>query len=476
MIRLKIFRKKRWLTGCVGLMLVLLLSSCTLVTKKDSAALAWAKNLKEEDVLQVEMVVTPEENGKAYHLFSKEEIPQIVALIRESPGKEALPIEKAFVDYVDLFVTTTDRMIHQVRLHEYFIVDDEWYELSDLKVVEGLREKADRKIPVDFHFGEKRKAFKGLELYIWKGEGGATMYTILPATDALKKEEQIYLATSSTTEVDFVRAALAQQEDGLTFFVWLMDPKDFSKEEAEEIVEQFRPFMPPDSSVAMGYFSEMHGGDASVDAIDKMKHTPLIEVLNGIDRSQKRELDPKEIEKINQSLETLSPSADPERELEINPICHFFTSYYDQPQDLNLNEFLWYFPGEVLMPNSEADVRQFEALKKLPNFPYKDAKDLSETITPVHRIKVEDVDAVLKEYAGIVSQDVKNRADILYLEEYRSFYVYTSDFGPGYFNCGRGVVDGDRIKLFSDKEAGSETILTLKYEKGKYLIESFAQI
>lgn len=151
----------------------------------------------------------------------------------------------------------------------------------------------------------------------------------------------------------------------------------------------------------------------------------LIELPDKMDRSQKRELEQKEID----------------------PICFFLTSYYERPQEMDLNAFLRCFPGETLMTNDEKDVRQ------------------------LRRIPMDDVDAVMQEYMGIDPKDIKKRDHVIYLEGYHSFYVYSSDFGVGHFNCRSGTIDKDEGRSLSEED----TALTLKLRDGRFFIESFVQ-
>lgn len=116
----------------------------------------------------------------------------------------------------------------------------------------------------------------------------------------------------------------------------------------------------------------------------------------------------------------------------------------------------------------EEDVQQFEVLKKLPNFPFATAKKLSDTVSPIRRVKRASVDEILTYYAGITVKQLKNQENVFYLKEYDSYYVYSSDFGVGYFNCASGEVTEDGIRLKSVEGI----TLKLEYRDGRYLIRS----
>lgn len=184
-----------------------------------------------------------------------------------------------------------------------------------------------------------------------------------------------------------------------------------------------------------------------------------------------RELTPDEITRVNQAFEQIIPSDNPDDEFMINPVCHFFTSYYETSQDIALNELIWYFAGEELSSDNTLDVAEFEALKKLENFPFREVATLSDMPVPIQRKSAQSVEDAFQKYMGISLSDLTNKSDVLYLEEYHAFYTYTSDAGAGFFNCNGGETDGGVIKLFSDYAT-----LTLQKKDGKYIIVSHTKV
>ena len=161
------------------------------------------------------------------------------------------------------------------------------------------------------------------------------------------------------------------------------------------------------------------------------------------------------------------------------PVNGFFTSLYDDVTELEFIEFLRYYPADGMLESAYA--AEFEALSKLPNFPWS-AEDFElETLTvndlptPTHRILRSSVDETLQKYAGITTADLKNTEGVLYLPEYDAYYNFTSDFGPGLFTCVGGKKDGNIVRLWSDTHGydGSIEILTLQYGDGNYYIKSF---
>lgn len=153
----------------------------------------------------------------------------------------------------------------------------------------------------------------------------------------------------------------------------------------------------------------------------------------------------------------------------------FFTSYYADVRELDFVEFLRYFPAEGL---TAGDAAEFDALSKLPDFPWRAGDFGKETLTvqdlpvPVHRIPRASVDAALKRYAGITSAELKRTGGALYLPEYDAWYNFTSDFGPGYFQAVVGAMDNDILR-FRSAENGDVTELTLRKAGGQWYIQSF---
>lgn len=200
------------------------------------------------------------------------------------------------------------------------------------------------------------------------------------------------------------------------------------------------------------------------------KDNQLYQGFHGMKLGNTRKLVPAELEKINLCFETLIPDTvqNPNADYKVNPLSHFFTSFYEDPKQISFDDFILYFESESLKADKPEDVKQFEALKQIAEFPFTKTKDISELLVPIHRKTGKSLNHVLELYAGIQVKDLQKPYKIIYLEEYDSFYTYESDFGAGIFRCESGIIDGNKIKLSDDN-----AILTLKYEDGKLLIESF---
>ena len=207
---------------------------------------------------------------------------------------------------------------------------------------------------------------------------------------------------------------------------------------------------------------------------DALPISPALPPLEGTPLTEE------EIAQANQAFSVYG--TDNESALEL--AC-FFTSFYEDVTELDFEEFLRYYFVENTDLEDE-DTEEFQALAALPGFPFD--KESLETWgnrpgglpVPVHRIPRAAVDRTLETYAGITTADLKNTDSILYLPDYDSYYNFTSDFGPGFFQPEEGVRDGDTVILRSEPVwgDGGEVIqeLTLREEDGRWLIQSFTRI
>jgi len=176
----------------------------------------------------------------------------------------------------------------------------------------------------------------------------------------------------------------------------------------------------------------------------------------------------KNIDKINYLLQPVFPNND---YIEVNPLSCFFTSYYKDIRDINLTEFLRYFPyGEV--PNK---LPEFEELKELENWPFREDITFSNMMVPIHRYEKEDVEDVFTQYTYITLDELTGVGfdENFYLESTNAYYNYTSDFGPGIFICKEVKLEDGVIKLYGDNRNGKSPVLTIAIKENKYFIQSF---
>jgi len=74
-------------------------------------------------------------------------------------------------------------------------------------------------------------------------------------------------------------------------------------------------------------------------------------------QTESRPLSEKEIQTVNEAFEPLLPAnkgdmtviTSSEGEFTLNPISHFFTSYYDKPENLDVGKFVYYIPRETFV-------------------------------------------------------------------------------------------------------------------------------
>ncbi|MEG1808737.1 MAG: hypothetical protein RR244_02685, partial [Oscillospiraceae bacterium] len=181
-----------------------------------------------------------------------------------------------------------------------------------------------------------------------------------------------------------------------------------------------------------------------------------------------------EIAQVNEAFETLLPDGDgdaaaitgPDGEFALNPISHFFTSYYEIPPQMDIGRFVYYIPRETFL--SSADETEIASLKEA--YAQQPIDGFLATV-PFGRIPFATVEQYLQKYMNVSLADMTNMGDALYLEEYKTFYSYASDFGPGVFECTAGETNGVLVTLYSE-----HAVLTLRKEGESYFIFSHVAI
>lgn len=131
-------------------------------------------------------------------------------------------------------------------------------------------------------------------------------------------------------------------------------------------------------------------------------------------------------------------------------VAAFFTSYYDDVTELDLAEFLRYFPA-----SGEATEEEFQLLhqKYGAGFDWAEHPTLQNMPVPVHRYAITDIDKVLRRYANLPFQELQFKDTVYHLEETDCYYNFTSDFGPGAFVCVDGFVYDGGAVLYSEGAA-----------------------
>lgn len=194
-------------------------------------------------------------------------------------------------------------------------------------------------------------------------------------------------------------------------------------------------------------------------------------------------LTPEEIEKAN---EAFAPVRYGDNTRYASEISCFFTSEYTDVRDLDFEEFLRYCPAQtmpgcheaeeyddVLAAAREGEYPGLEGYEDILGMGMGSPPATADFIIPVHRFKKEEISALLKKYAGITVDDLKDTSKVIYLEKYGCFYNFTSDFAPGTFQCEKGWKEGNKLRFVSE-EYGKELVIEKAGED--YFIRSFTAI
>ncbi len=147
-------------------------------------------------------------------------------------------------------------------------------------------------------------------------------------------------------------------------------------------------------------------------------------------------------------------------DLNIQPASYFLTSYYDNIRDLNFEEFIRYFPSSGKTTEAE-----FEALKKLDDWPFKWVENMADMPVPIQQHTVSSINEVLTRWGGITTNDL-DTAGVCYLEKYDAYYTYTSDFNTALFAAESGQQIGDYVYLYEPVGNGGIAVLTLHLTAG----------
>lgn len=170
-----------------------------------------------------------------------------------------------------------------------------------------------------------------------------------------------------------------------------------------------------------------------------------------------------EVEQYNKAFEPLL--SDEQGDSRINPLSHFLRSYYDKPENLNLADFLRYYPSDEDVTNEA----EFETLKVEKSWPFGADVTLDDMPVPIHKFSADTVNEVLKKYMDITLDDLSGVGmdELIYLKEYDAYYNFTSDAAFGSFVCTSGETQGDIIRLYSQNAT-----LTLRKQDDGFLFMS----
>ena len=99
------------------------------LTDPEHETMKWAKNLRVDDVVRVELTIMPQATDKQYKDFNADEIAEAVALINKSSGRYVRSMEPLTGGSTELYVTTMDGVRHTVvnNGNVYLCIDGDAY-------------------------------------------------------------------------------------------------------------------------------------------------------------------------------------------------------------------------------------------------------------------------------------------------------------------------------------------------------------
>lgn len=159
-------------------------------------------------------------------------------------------------------------------------------------------------------------------------------------------------------------------------------------------------------------------------------------------------------------------------------ISCFFTSKYEDPRDMDAEEFLAYCPSAGdLEAEDEAEFQLVQAKLDWRGGEDNHLLSVTEMPTPCHRLPRAYINEILTQYAGITVEDMHTdwKETAFYIPATDCFYTFTSDFGPGRLVPCYGERDGDIVMLWEAPDRYDEMIsdvLTLQKNGDGWLILS----
>ena len=127
------------------------------LTNPEHETMKWAKNLRVDDVVRVELTIMPQATNKQYKDFNADEIAEAVALINKSSGRYISEPESLSGSTMTLYITTADGVQHTVTNNGniYIRIDGDTYRSTHITwpYTEG-----DSPLPDSFQVGDTQAA------------------------------------------------------------------------------------------------------------------------------------------------------------------------------------------------------------------------------------------------------------------------------------------------------------------------------
>jgi hypothetical protein len=156
-----------------------------------------------------------------------------------------------------------------------------------------------------------------------------------------------------------------------------------------------------------------------------------------------------------------------------NTLFCYFSSEYDKPEEMDLEQFLRYYPAfsECFEWTEEQEKKLLDSAVWKQTFG--DMK-MIDTPTPVRLFDPQELNKGLEYYAGIRIQDIPTWQEGRYVPEIDRYLNTTSDAGGAIFVPAAGSKENGKVVLQSAPDGeGSESVLTLQEKDGRYRILSY---
>ena len=156
-----------------------------------------------------------------------------------------------------------------------------------------------------------------------------------------------------------------------------------------------------------------------------------------------------------------------------NTLFCYFSSEYDKPEEMDLEQFLRYYPAfsECFEWTEEQEKKLLDSAGWKQTFV--DMK-MIDTPTPVRLFDPQELNKGLEYYAGIRIQDIPTWQEGRYVPEIDRYLNTTSDAGGAIFVPAAGSKENGKVVLQSAPDGeGSESVLTLQEKDGRYRILSY---
>ena len=127
------------------------------LTDPEHETMKWAKNLRVDDVVRVELTIMPQATDKQYKDFNADEIAEAVALINKSSGRYISEPESLSGSTMTLYITTADGVQHTVTNNgnTYIRIDGDTYRSTHITWPYTV---GDSPLPDSFQVGDTQTA------------------------------------------------------------------------------------------------------------------------------------------------------------------------------------------------------------------------------------------------------------------------------------------------------------------------------